>query len=688
MDKKLYLSFLWHMHQPYYRDDLEGKTLMPWVFLHGIKDYHEIPWYLSRYPELKATFNLVPSLLDQLQQYIDGSANDMLLEILRKDVSALAGDDVEVLNRYLFLANEKHMITPLPRYNQLFRKFQNSEDGLGEFSAAEILDTQVLFLLSWCGNYLRRNSEFIASMIAKGREYSHADKMVLLDTLAQFLKEIVPLYKQMAKSGQIALSTTPYYHPILPLLLNRQSAREARADAAMPKYEHELENFAKKQVQDAVDYFKTRFGKAPSGFWPSEGSVSMKTAHLLQENGIKWCCSDEDILFKTLGSSKRKNLYCNYELQLPRGGIDIRFRDRRLSDMIGFEFSNQEPRQAVKHFMATLREIYESSEENPLVNVILDGENAWEFYPQNAEQFFSLLYEELQQTPWLETVTMDEIHDDPAVDTREITKLASGSWINGNFDIWIGHEEKNRAWELIDMTYDSYLKHKDTLEETVREQIERELMIAMGSDWFWWYGDDHYTTLKGEFDLLFRKHLVNVYKLMKKELPQAIATPVLREKPVNSFHSKPKSFITPNIDGRITNYFDWLDAGKIDLKKEFSAMDSKQNIVSMLRYGYDGEFFYLLFEGDFKHVGREYSLIVYLNHEPHEFRLQKGSCSENGCKICFDSAIELQIRKAGDERKMDLGFELYKREQKVQFFPIYSDFTVEFDALSLTRWYV
>jgi hypothetical protein len=213
-------------------------------------------------------------------------------------------------------------------------------------------------------------------------------------------------------------------------------------------------------------------------------------------------------------------------------------------------------------------------------------------------------------------------------------------------------------------------------------------MIAMGSDWFWWYGDDHYTTLKGEFDLLFRKHLVNIYKMMEIELPQQIATPILKEKPVNSFHTKPKSFIAPSIDGKITNYFDWLDAGRIDLKKEFSAMDSKQNVVSQLRYGYDAQNFYLLFEGEFKKIDQRYRLIVYLNHKAHEFVLQKGACSKKECKICFDSAIELEIPRVAGEKRMDLGFELYKGEQKVQFFPIYSDFIVEFDALSLTRWYV
>ncbi len=661
---------------------------MPWVFLHAIKDYHEIPWYLSRYPGLKATFNLVPSLMYQLQRYIEGSANDMLLEIFRKDVSILSEDEKEILSSYLFLANEKNMITPLPRYNHLYREFQNSQETIAAFSNQQILDTQMLFLLSWCGNYLRQNSEFVASMIQKGREYSHTDKMVLLDTLTQFLKAIVPLYAQMGKSGQIALCTTPYYHPILPLLLDKKSALEAREKTPMPECSHDLSAFAGKQVEDAIAYFTSTFGKAPQGFWPSEGSVSMQTARLLAKNGIKWCCSDEDILFHTLGDDSRSNLYSNYTLRFGQEAVDIRFRDRHLSDMIGFEFSNQDPLHAVRQFMDHLKAIYENSSESPLVNVILDGENAWEFYPQNAQMFFDTLYKELANAPWLQTVTMDEISQNEHIRTKQLQHLSSGSWIGGNFDIWIGHEEKNRAWELIDMAYGDYAKNKASLGKQTQKQIERELMIAMGSDWFWWYGDDHYTSLKGEFDMLFRKHLINVYSLMQRQLPQAVATPIIKNKPQNRFHTKPKSYITPKIDGRDTNYFDWLDASRIDLKKEFSAMDAKQNIVSVLRYGYDESFFYLLFEGDFKHVGPEYSLVVYLDQKAHTFTLNKGSCRKNGCTVCFENAIELKIPRKVYDTQIEFGFELYKSQQKVQFFPIYSDFTVSFDPLSLTRWYV
>jgi len=675
MDKRIKLAFLWHMHQPYYKDDKSHKTLMPWVFLHSIKDYYDIPWYATKYENIKATYNLVPSLILQIESYINNNANDQLLEAIKKDVHNIDQEDITILEDYLFLSNEKNMIKPLKRYYELYLKYK-THNNIELFDKQEILDAEVLFLLSWCGNYLRINNEIVKNLLSKGQYFSHGEKIQLLETLIEFLPSILKFYEELSNNGNITLCTTPYYHPITPLLLDINSAREARSDVHLPNVSSSFESLGIQNTTLAIEYFEKIFGKKPTGFWPAEGSVSLKTAELFKANNLNWFCTDEEILFKTIHDRNKQNIYKNYNVKTNEGDIQVRFRDHFLSDAIGFEYSQKDPKTSAREFVGHLKNIYDSCDFSPLVNVILDGENAWEFFPNNAQEFFDELYSLFESTPWLECVTMDEIAKDEQIQTVDLNSFGSGSWINGNFDIWIGSSEKNRAWELLDITKKDYDKQKDQLDTQNIELIEKEFMIALGSDWFWWYGDDHFTVQAKQFDELFRKHLINIYELMNLEVPSEILIPIIEDKSSSNFHTKPISFISPRIDGSKSDYFEWLDCGIIDINKEFSVMDSTKNIVNKVLYGYDRHSISFLFEGEFKN---EEKIILSLNNK----------MIQDLDIIYTKSNIEIKVSRDNiDNENVDFKFYVEKDSLRVQTFPIYNEFFIHIENLDFKKWFV
>jgi alpha-amylase/alpha-mannosidase (GH57 family) len=673
-NKKLYLGFVWHMHQPYYKDDKAGSTFMPWVFLHAIKDYYDIPWYSENYPKIKATYNLVPSLIAQIESYINKSANDTLLQALQYKVEDLDRKHFEHMQGYLFLSNEKNMIHPLARYHDLFLKYKVS-NSVENFDTQEILDAQVLFLLSWCGNYLRQNNTIVKHLLEKQGFYSHEDKLSLIQTLLAFLPQVLMYYKHLQENKKISLSTTPYYHPIMPLLLDTKSAIEAREDVVLPKLNHNFHTIGQQNVLEAIEYHEKIFHTKPTGFWPAEGSVGIDTIKLFCEHNINWFCTDEEILFKTIHDRNKQNIYKNYSITVEGKTIQARFRDHYLSDAIGFEYSQKEPHIAAAEFVKHLQNIYNSCDFSPLVNVILDGENAWEFFPNNAQEFFHALYELLENSSWIQTVTMDEIEKIDQITTIPLSSIASGSWINGNFDIWIGSEEKNEAWELLDLTYEEYLSRKQTLDSSIIPLIEKEVMIALGSDWFWWYGDDHFTVQAKEFDELFRKHLINIFEYMEVQTPARVLTPIIKNTQNNAFHTKPSNYITPYIDGEKSNYFEWLGSGVIDLSKEFSVMDGSKNVIQKILYGYDQDNIYFFFEANFQ---KNHTLHLYCNDR--EIIIQPKQ-KELELKISKDS---LTI----ENNTVEFELKLYYKEDLVQNFPIYNKFAISLEECELFNWYV
>jgi alpha-amylase/alpha-mannosidase (GH57 family) len=689
MSKKLYISFLWHMHQPYYKDDSNNKIVMPWVFLHCLKDYYDMPYYLEQHGKIKATFNLVPSLLEQINAYSTQNGEDKLIEAIKKEPHLLSEYEITLLLEYLFLSNYDNMIKPLKRYHELYLRYQEAQKCEGLFTLDEILDLEVLFLLSWCGNYLRQNNAFVKALLMQESNYSQMQKTELLKELFVFIQTIVPYYKKLEAKQQIAISTTPFYHPILPLLLDKQSAKEARNDVVLPNSSANYKEFAQFQVQEAMMYYETFFGKKPTGFWPSEGSVSLETMKLLAQNGIQWACSDEEILYKTISKPKNESLYYPYCLKFGTQAIDIFFRDKYLSDLIGFEYSKKEPKNAAEDFISHLHTIYLNGESSRLVSVILDGENAWEYYPNNAQDFFHELYSLLETQEWCQTILFDEVKNFSDLEIKELSHIATGSWINANFDIWIGSHEKNRAWELLDMTKNSYDANKDSFDEATQQKIKKEFMAALGSDWFWWYGDDHFTSLKSKFDKLFRKHLKNIYRLMQQDVPMEILLPIVNKKPVSGFHTKPKERHTPIIDGRKSDFYEWLYSGYVDLKKDFSTMDTSSLVIDGFHYSCDAQNnIYFLFKfSKIKLILEDSLLSLTLNNENYSFNIIQGLQLFDSFSVAVDEYIEVKINVV-KEKTVLFSFELFSQESKVQFAPINKEIILNFEKQDFQKWYI
>ncbi|MDR1451857.1 MAG: glycoside hydrolase [Helicobacteraceae bacterium] len=699
--KKLRLAFLWHMHQPWYRDERNGDFLMPWVFLHAIKDYAELLWIQARYPNIRATYNLVPSLMTQLESYVEnGWQNDRFLALLAKESVELSEDERTDLLEKGFFANPRTMISPLWRFNELYQKrtrFHSAKDSIRNFNDDELTDLSVLFLLSWCGNQLRSENALIKSLITKGTGFSQLEKTELLETLVAFCGGILPLYKSMQEQGRIAVFTTPFYHPILPLLLDINAANESDSNIATPNKWSDFSEDAERHVKSAVEWYEKIFEKKPRGFWPAEGSVSVLALNLLAKYGAEFACTDEDVLFKSLPSPRyRIDLYKRYFLQTESGEIGVLFRDKALSDLIGFNYSSSNAQAAADDFMAKLKGIYDSVDFDAIVPVFLDGENAWEFYENNAFDFFNALYERLSAADWLQTVTIPEAYRLKDLPKIELSALQPGSWIYGSFSTWMGHSEKNRAWELLAQTRETAKQNLNDADEKTKAQIVKELMIAEGSDWFWWYGDDHYTPLAGEFDEIFRSHLIQVYRLLGLKPHPALTEPIKRVESATDRVAQ-SALISPSIDGRKSSYYEWIGAGSLDLSRVFSAMDSSAALFKTLQYGTDGRFYYFSLSGNLEPIktgGYELAIetqggFAYSRRLRLSGDILRRPYQNEGIKAAFGANLEIALyaplTKPSD--RLEVAFLLYKQNTLIQRVPLYNTLTLstpDFDAM----WYI
>jgi alpha-amylase/alpha-mannosidase (GH57 family) len=647
------------MHQPWYIDPFTREFEMPWVFLHAIKDYYEMPWLVSRYKKIKATFNLVPSLIKQLQIYSENPSSCKFLNLLKKDVNKISVTEKEYLLKILFSANLTTMIKPIPRYFQIHQKYMNTQN----LTNQDFLDLQVLFLLSWTGNYLRENNHYIKTLLEKGKDFTQEEKEKLINVLLNFLKEIIPYYKKLESEGKIEITTTPYYHPILPLLLNIESAKESKPDISLPKITANFKEDAIYHLNAALDEYQSIFDKKPNGLWPAEGSLSNQTLDLFIEHKIKWTATDEDVLYNVAGKRDKYKIY-KYK------DIYIFFRDKYLSDSIGFRYQNMNEKNAVDDFISHLRSIYNSSQHCQVVSVILDGENAWEFYKNNGKDFFNRLYSEISHQKWIECITFSEVLE-KNVEIENLESIKAGSWIYGNFTTWIGHPEKNTAWEYLSETRNFLESEKEN--DLYKKAIEY-IYIAEGSDWFWWYGDDHFTIYADKFDLLFRSNLMKVYDVLGKKPPAKLSKPI-KQTFKQPLIKKPKNYITPTIDGKITNYFEWLFSGEIDLTFDLSSMNT-EILLNKLYYGYDKENFYLRFDGSVNQIKNDILRLNFITDKEISFSVPISNekyTDENGVEAVSEKIIEIKIPlNLLNKKKFEFYIEILKDSRLLQKLPVYS----------------
>ncbi len=544
MEKKLDLVLCWHMHQPDYRDYFSGEYVQPWTYLHAIKDYTDMAFHLENNPGAKAVFNFVPILLEQLTDYCEqfdsGKIRDPLLALLaREDMDTLGRGDREHILQSCFRSNHHKMIRPYPAYSHLFDAFlffeSKGNGAISYLSSQYMTDLLVWYHLAWTGETVRRSHATVASLMAKGSQFSREDRLALFDLIGQLIRELIPRYRALAESGKIEISTTPYCHPILPLLLDLSSARDAMPDAPLPKSPSYPGGRLRshRHVVTAIESHQARFGHEPRGVWPAEGSISDAALGILAENGFCWAATGETVLANSLkrqnGDLPADKAAYLYKPWKGPGGIYCFFRDDYLSDKIGFEYSKWNGRDAASDFVHYLEEVLKRCPEgsNPVVSVILDGENAWESYPYNGYYFLADLYTELAAHPDIRMSTFSECID-RCVEHGDLDSVVAGSWVYGTFSTWIGSEDKNRGWDLLCEAKKSYdhVMASGRLTEEEKRLAEKQLADCEGSDWFWWFGDYNTADSVSSFDALFRRNLANLYSMLKLPVPHTLERPI------------------------------------------------------------------------------------------------------------------------------------------------------------------
>ncbi len=531
------LAFLWHMHQPDYRHPDSGDFLLPWVLLHAIKDYTDMAAHLERHPTIRCTVNFVPVLLDQIEDYAEqfatGQWRDPLLRIAdRPEHDNLPAADRTWLLDMAFRCHAPTMLEPFAPYRRLrdMLTYVRSQDGYGlnYLSGAYFADLVTWYLLAWSGESLRRSGKAIPQLMAQGGNFSLADRQSLLGELGAAVSGLIPRYRALADSGQVELSCTPGTHPLAPLLIDFHAAREALPDSelpATPQYPG-----GRSRVEDhlamAQQSHTRRFGQAPAGLWPAEGALSAPFLQQIAAAGFAWTASSHGVLRHSAGPNARTTTPWLPPEDIP-GDLTLFFRNEQLSDLIGFEYANWHGRDAAQHFMTELKALHLQDSAN-LIPVFLDGENAWEYYPYNAWYFFSDLYDALEKNPAIATVTLSEAAAKHRERRLRLPHLTAGSWVYGTLSTWIGHPDKNRAWEMLCEVKQSADRALESgrLSDELRREVIRRLAICESSDWFWWLGDYNSPDSVASFDSLFRENLKALYRLLKLPLSASLDHPI------------------------------------------------------------------------------------------------------------------------------------------------------------------
>lgn len=676
--KTVHLCFLWHMHQPYYTDPVAGTASMPWVRLHATKAYFDMAYLIERFPAVEATFNFTPSLLLQLQEIGQGTVCDLFLEYAQRPAAELSPTEKAFLIRHFFSANWATMVRPYPRYHELLVKRGTDVHGRDleqlarNFTTQELLDLQVWHNLAWFGYGAINRYPRLASLRGKNRNYTEEEKREVLALQRVVIQEIVPMYRALLERGQVELTTTPFYHPILPLVIDTETTRRARPDLPLPARFHAPAD-AEAQIRKAVEFHSTTFGRPPAGLWPSEGSVCPEMVPMLRWAGIKWIATDEGILARSLEQSQRpwyrhSALYRPYKVGPPGDDLTIVFRDRDISDAFGFVYHKTTPESAADDVLRRLRSVAQDApSERILVAIVLDGENPWEHYHDGGERFLSLLYKAFtkgdlnipDQVQFATSTISDALIAVPPI--TQLEHLHTGSWINQDFKIWIGHQEDNRGWDLLQHTRTRLIEVSGDLPPDRAHAAWEELYAAEGSDWFWWYGDDFDTDYKQEFDRLFRTHLRNVWTKAGMTPPDWLNQPVFEMKAppgVDAVRS-PLSLLSPTLDGLVTDFFEWRGAGIIGTNPPLGAMWKAERIFSSIQFGYSLEQFFLRLDLDDEVQSRQAGLSteLWLHTATQAFKI-KFSLAPSGP----DHYTLFQTRAGGDTTEIGTSRTICRRK--------------------------
>jgi alpha-amylase/alpha-mannosidase (GH57 family) len=648
---QIYICFVWHMHQPFYKDLMTGEYKLPWTRLHALKDYYGMVKVLEPFPEVHQTFNLVPSMMEQIREYAQAEAADPFLRAALKPAEDLTEEEQSFILRYFFQAHPTRMIRRYPRYGELLDGWEaadrNARRARHFFSAPTMRDLQVLSQVAWFDEEFLEKDPEVRELVSKGRDYTLQDQALMGRKQIEIMNQVLPVYKEFAARGQIEITTTPFYHPILPLLCDSNIAAVAHPYVPLPPPFRYPED-ARHQLVTARQYMEQTLGLTPRGFWPSEGSVSDEVFSIAAGAGFHWTATDNGVLSKTLHHVADVNeTYKPYVWRQNGQEMRVIFRDHYLSDLVGFVYSRMGAVEAATHFLDRIRENCShiaGSGRDALVPVILDGENAWEHYELGGRPFLKELYSRIQNDSRMRALTVSEALE--LVEPAPLGGIFPGSWINANFDIWIGSEEDNRAWEMLLKARQAYAaqENNDSIPAEKKRLAFEELLIAEGSDWCWWYGPEHHSENRAEFDQLYRSHLANVYLALGQNPPEELSRPISRVESV-AHHHEPTAPIRPVIDGEVTSYFEWLGAGSYHVDDRSGAMHGQTFLVREVQYGSDGINLYLRVDID----SLDAPVQVHLNFEQAAWKLELSQGSvrvlEEGAKLkaAYGRVLEIKI---------------------------------------------
>jgi len=552
-DNRLRIVLCWHMHQPYYLDPSTKKYILPWTYLHAIKDYADMAWHLENFEGARAVVNFTPTLLEQIDDYaanissylrfkhnkwigVGPKLKDPLLVSLAQKKPHDKKDKLNIIYACL-RANQKRLIDRYDHYRRLAdlgRHLQEHPEHLQYTDDIFFSDIIVWYHIAWLGESVKRRSQFIQRLVEKGSDFTYQERITLLQLIGEVVGSIIKRYKILHKQGKVELSVTPYGHPIMPLLLDINSAREAWPEVSLPdniNYPGGLER-SLWHIRQGIKSFEKRFGFKPEGCWPGEGSVCDSTLNLLHEAGFKWTATGENVLKNSVSMEQNKHIGSEYSVHGMykfQNGIKCFFRDDGLSDEIGFTYSDWHADDAVANLIHHLQNIKAAQQggKDAVVAIILDGENAWEYYPNNGYYFLSALYKALGDHPEFRLSTFSECVKNN-VETFSLNNVVAGSWVYGTFSTWVGHPDKNRAWELLieaKKVYDRVMSSQK-IRLSKRKKLEKQLAVCEASDWFWWFGDENPGASVKDFDALYRMQLAELYKLLSEVSPPELAEPV------------------------------------------------------------------------------------------------------------------------------------------------------------------
>jgi alpha-amylase/alpha-mannosidase (GH57 family) len=606
---KLRLLLLWHMHQPFYKDLVSGEYRLPWVRLHALKDYYGMVKLLEEFPQVHQNFNIVPSLVAQIEDYNSGIFKDPFWDVAAKPASELTLDEKHFALTYLFQAHGERMIGRYPRYRRLWEQVRSAgpdpANAAITFSERDYRDLQVLSQIAWFDEYYLEDPS-VKALIEKGQNYSEEDQRFVMSKQHEILRGVLTAYREAAR-GSVELSATPYYHPILPLICDTDTGRESVAGLPLPTERFRRPEDAEEQIRRALDSHQRVFGVRPVGMWPSEGSVSDEVVSIAAQLGVKWMATDEGVLGRSIGHEMSRNsdgfldqnsaekLYNIYRWERDGHTMNMVFRDHRISDLLGFVYAGMKASEAAGHLLHNIKRAAApviDSGRDAVLSIILDGENAWESYEGNGRDFLRRFYDGLQRDSQIEPITISEaIERQQSESFGKLRGLVPGSWINGNFNVWIGAPEDNKSWDYLNQAREFYDDNASRAKEEQRKLAYEELLIAEGSDWNWWYGPEHHSANDRDFDELYRKHLSNVYTALGGVPPDHLSRPISGALTRSTFVPQ-TAYVRPMIDGQVNSYFDWMGAAMFSSDRRGGSMHGKLFVLEAIYAGIDEKHLY------------------------------------------------------------------------------------------------